>query len=138
MTKILRYESPLEAPQIWVAHWGPQGINEPGAWHQVWIGPFDDVYWTWNANGAANFYAPEDQQYSFAQTLCRLPELVSRVCYGCWYAEGPWAYNGPRVLQWGAKFGADKPRIPAIWWPHVWEWDNNPPGFYYPWQTPLP
>jgi hypothetical protein len=138
MAKIIPYTSSYFDPQIWVAHWGDLGFNSPRAWHQVWVGPIDDIYWIMAADGAQNFYAPEPERLAFALDLAAQPRIAARCCYACWSAELPMLYTGPRCLQWGMHFAEDQPRIPCIYWPHPYEWDNNPPGFYYPWQTPPP
>lgn len=137
MSKIIPYISPSwDSPHIYVAHWNAPGPRGELAWHQVWWGPYDDIYWRMGASGGWGYYVPETDLYSMCLFLAGNPEIVRRNCSACWYREEPFLFGYPKTMQINTNLYARKPCIPTIYWPHVYEYDNNPPGFYYPWQLP--
>jgi hypothetical protein len=104
----------------------------------VWDGVYDDIYWTWNFTGGCGIITPAPMLELAAKTLVSLPALVRRFCQGCWYLEWQFLQPMPHIPQWDAYRKPHGHCPPCIYWKHPYEWDNNPPGFYYPWQTPPP
>ena len=134
MAKIRKYVYPLDDTPVYICHVGLLGHDPSTSWHMVFDGLPDDIYWFMAFTGGNILWVPASVAPLYAKSLTSLPQIPRDICGACWYQTPPLDYFHPMVPRWDIYRGQQQPCPVSIYWPHPYEYDNNPPGFYYPWQ----
>lgn len=133
MAKVLLHPIELDIPWVYIAHVGELSPDPKTSWHMIWDGTEEDIYWLWAFGAGSVLTSVAGEAYAYARDLAAMPQMARRICTGCWYQYYGMAFDMPIAPQWNIYHGEQKPVPPSIYWNHPYEWDNPPPGYWYPW-----